>query len=302
MERQVRDFLTSLESQSAYSPSTRLAYDNDLRCFIEYLEKTLQRPPRLDDFNPRQIADFLQNERRAGRRPSTLLRRRASLRRFATFLRQRDPDWADTFDPSAYLIDEAITGAAPLGQPHYLTEAQIQSLWAVLESSRSPRARRDQAILSLLLESGLAVGTLIALNVADLDLEAERLRVNFDYARVVWLPLGKAVKPMQRYIKEGRPELEHHREEPALFISQTGARMSRQGVWQVLRQWGGRAKLPVTLSPRLVRHTAAFSLARSGHSVAEIQALLGHSNPLSTQALLRRLSASSPNREHKIDS
>lgn len=76
--------------------------------------------------------------------------------------------------------------------------------------------------------------------------------------------------------------------------------MTRQGVWQVLRQWGRRANLPVTLSPRLARHTAAFHLARSQRPVKEIQALLGHTNPLSTQALLRRL-APSVNQEDPAD-
>ena len=90
-------------------------------------------------------------------------------------------------------------------------------------------------------------------------------------------------------MKEGRPELNYQINEPALFISQTGGRMSRQGVWQALRQWGQKASLPIPLSPRLLRHTAVIRMVHSGRTPAEIQVLLGHSNPLSTQALLRRL-------------
>ena len=42
MERQVRDFLDDLEAQLTYSDSTRLAYLNDLRCYLDYLELTLK--------------------------------------------------------------------------------------------------------------------------------------------------------------------------------------------------------------------------------------------------------------------
>ena len=289
METQVRGFLANLESQLAYSPSTRLAYENDLRCFIEYLKSSLDRPPNLEDFSARQAASFLEAERQAGRRPSTLLRRRASLRRFVIYLRQETPEWAGKFDQEAYLIDAAISIASPAQKPRFLSAEQIDSLRAVLEASPRPRARRDQAILALLLECGLTVGTLIALNLPDLDLHTGRLHLCLENGQDIWIPLGEAEVALQRYLKEGRPELNCRQGEIALFISQTGGRMSRQGVWQVLRQWGSKAGLPLTLSPRLARHTAAVHLERAGRSLADIQALLGHSNPLSTQALLRRL-------------
>lgn len=302
MKRQVTEFLADLESQPSYSESTRLAYDNDLRCFVEYLEGELNRPAQLSDFKAQYIADFLHHERRLGRRPSTLLRRRASLKRFARFIGQQDPDWALSFQQEANVIDEAISVPSPLQKPHYLIEEQIESLWKVLEASPSPRARRDQAILALLLESGLTVGSLIQLNLSDVDKEAGKLRLHTTEGQEFWLPLGDATQPMCRYLDEGRPELvarpdegslelNHVVDEPALFISQIGGRMSRQGVWQVLRQWGNRAGLPVTLSPRLARHTAAYRLRQNGRSLPEIQTLLGHNNPLSTRALLRRLFA-----------
>jgi integrase/recombinase XerD len=300
MERQVRDFLDDLEAQLTYSDSTRLAYHNDLRCYLDYLELTLNRKPRLTDFNARSIAGFLDTERESGKRPSTLLRRRASLRNFANYMRRHFEDWDQRFENEAHLIDEAVAVPATSTRPHYLSEHQIQALWRVLEASKRPRSRRDQAILALLLECGLTVGSLVSLNLSDIDLKTGHLRLPSRSNRTVWVPLRDALEPIQRYLKDGRPELNYRASEPALFISQTGGRMTRQGVWQVLRQWGYKANLPVTLSPRLARHTAAFHLARSKRPVKEIQALLGHTNPLSTQALLRRL-APNINQEDQAD-
>jgi integrase/recombinase XerD len=300
MERQVRDFLDDLEAQLTYSDSTRLAYLNDLQCYLDYLELTLNRKPRLADFNARSVAGFLDTERESGKRPSTLLRRRASLRNFANYMRRHFEDWDERFENESHLIDEAVAVPVTATRPHYLTEHQIQALWRVLGASKRPRSRRDQAILALLLECGLTVGSLVSLNLSDIDLKSGQLHLPSNSEQLVWVPLRDALEPIQSYLKEGRPELNYRAHEPALFISQTGGRMTRQGVWQVLRQWGHKANLPVTLSPRLARHTAAYRLVSSKRPVKEIQSLLGHTNPLSTQALLRRL-APDENEEDKVD-
>lgn len=289
MEEQVRAFLASLDATLAYSSNTRQAYWSDLRCFVAYLEKQLNRPPHLEDFCAQQVTNFLEAERQGGRQPSTLLRRRASLRRFARFLQEAHPERAGDFNLDEDWVGSSAAESESASDHGYLNAAHIQSLWTTLDASRSPRARRDQAILALMLENGISVSTLVALDLADADLEQELIRLRLENGQEVWLPLRQAAAPLKCYLREGRPELSRQPEEPALFISQTGGRMCRQGIWQMLRHWGQRAHLPVHLSPRSARHTAAVQLAQSGRPLSEIQVLLGHSNPLSTRALLRRL-------------
>lgn len=289
MERHAKAFLAALESQFSYSSSTRLAYDNDLRVFLGYLRKTLEREPALEDFKPEQVISFLEAERHSGRRQSTLVRRRASLRRFAAYLEDQGLLEAGIFGPETRLIEEQSEPTGSTTRSQSLTDGELSKLWAALEKSRRPHAKRDMAILALLLETGLSVGTLVALNLNDIELHEGSLRLRLGGGNEAWLPQGKASELIRRYILEARPELNHAPDEQALFISQTGERMSRQGVWQVLRRWGRVIDLPITLSPRLARHTAVIELVNTGRSIEEIQTLLGHSNPLSTQALLRRL-------------
>jgi integrase/recombinase XerD len=292
MEAQVSAFLANLETNQAYSTSTRLAYASDLRVFLDYLRAALNRSPKLEDLNARHVASFLDFESRSGRRQSTLVRRRATLRRFTSYLNQAGVLQGNALAQDGILIDQAISAVSSERTAQCLNEAQIQQLEALIETSPRPRARRDQAIFALLLETGLSVGTLIALNLSDLDLRAGRLHITLEDGEDIWLPLGEATPTLERYLQEGRPDLNHEPNEPALFISQMNGRMSRQGIWQILRYWGRLIIPPITLSPRLVRHTAALHMARSGRPLSEVQALLGHGNPLSTQALLRRLEAS----------
>ncbi len=289
MEAHLSAYLASLEAQSKYSESTRLAYSSDLRIFFDYLRKTLQRSPKLEDLNAHHVAGFLDSERQAGRRQSTLVRRWASLRRFVEYLSQRHIIPGSALEANNHLIDYVISKVAPSRPSKYLTDTQIKDTQAVIEASPRLRARRDQAILALLVETGLSVGTLVELNLPDLNLGAEKIHITTDAQQDLWLPLGSAAEPLKQYLNEGRPDLNPKPDERALFVSQMGGRMSRQGIWQILQHWGRKVKPPINLSPRLLRHTAALRLARSGRTLSEIQALLGHSNPLSTQALLRRL-------------
>jgi integrase/recombinase XerD len=292
MEQQVNAFLANMESQAAYSASTRLAYASDLRVFLDYLQATLQRPPVSADFTPDNIASFFQSEAQSGRRQSTLVRRRATLRSFSRYLSQEGELPADTPGFETLQAEQAIASAAVSPILHCLTEAQVEKVLAAIETSPRPRARRDQAILLLLLETGLSVGALVRLDLDDLDLEQESVFVPGENGKSKPLPLGAAAPALVCYLEEGRPELDHQLSaEKALFISQMNSRLSRQGLWQILRHWGKKVDPPLDLSPRLVRNTAALRMSRFGIPLEEIQAMLGHDNLLSTQALIRRLEA-----------
>jgi integrase/recombinase XerD len=257
--------------------------------FLADLREHLQRVPTLADFNAQNVAGFLERERLAGKRLGTLLRRRATLRRFEVFLLQEGYLKEAPLRPYTRMIDQPLAVLPRKGPPLCLSEAQVQRLQDCLSGSHRPLALRDRALLAVLLDTGLSVSTLVAVNLNDLDLRARKIHIRAMEQQDIWLPLYDAVEQVIVYLKEGRPELCRMMDEPALFISQVGTRMSRQSVWQVLRHWGEMAELPFTLSPRLVRHSAALRLMQNGRPVTEIQALLGHSNPLSTQALLHRL-------------
>jgi site-specific recombinase XerD len=291
MERQVNAFLASIESQSDYSASTRLAYASDLRVFMDYLTTSLQRPPQLEDLTPEHLALFLQAEGNSGKRQSTLVRRRATLRSFTRYLTRHGdlPGGAPAID--AVQVERAIAAVPVLPVLQCLTEAQVASVLVAIETSPRPRARRDQAILLLMLETGLSVGALVRLDLADLDLRQGFVYVPGENGKSNRIPVGTAALALGGYLQEGRPELNHQPDEKALFISQMDGRISRQGLWQILRHWGRKAKPPIDLSPRLVRNTTALRMLRSGKTVVEIQARLGHDNILSTQALIRRLEA-----------
>jgi integrase/recombinase XerD len=288
MQAVINDFIDSLESEPSYSHNTRIAYGTDLRRFFTHLHTALQRSPTLADFNADHVADFLDAERRGGMRLSTLRRRRATLHSFDRYLLLEGITQDRLLSPELHL--NAKTDYVPTAQPKYLDTEDISKLWERSSASIKPLGIRDHAILAMLLETGLSVSGLVSRNLSDLDLGTGTFHVVSDSDQDYWLSLGKSREPLLNYIDQARLDLNPAPGEMALFISQNGIRMSRQSIWQVLHNIGESAGLSSRLSPRMLRHSATINLVRSGKSLSDIQLFLGHSNPMSTNALLHRLS------------
>ncbi len=301
MQAEIRAFLASLESQPSYSPSTRLAYAGDLARFYQYLQATLNRAPDLSDIYPQSIASFLNSEKLNGKKPRTLLRRKAAIRLFKLFLLDNGYISAQV-ESGESRVQISIQSKISLTQIVYLNQDQIKTLLETIENGQKSIARRDSAILALLLHTGISVSKLISLDLTDVNLYTGKLRFFNDLGDIFWHPLGLSVQYIERYIKEARPDLNPYPGETALFISQIGSRLSRQGIWQILKHWGAMSRTSTPISPRIIRNTAALKLSQSGVPLPQIQALLGHSNPLSTQAFLRRLEAADPAHLAKGDS
>lgn len=288
LNHHLKTYLTELDQQLQYRASTRSAYASDLRRFYRVLTGVLGRPPRLEDFQPETLLRYFEYELQAGRSVSTLNRRRATLKKFHEYLAQQtslpvDFQMGDLEHYNEDLFSEA-EDAVP---PHLLSEDEIERLLNCMTQSRPPRTWRDQAMLTLLLELGLPVSRLVSLNLSDYLPQNGLIQPRAD--RWLWVHIGPAQPYLDRYLTNGRPDLNPAAEEQALFISQLGTRMSRQGIWQILEHWGSCAELEVSPSPRTVRYTAASRMITSGRSLEEIHLLLGHNNLLSTQAFLRRL-------------
>ena len=290
MELTVDTFLTELKSQAGYSEHTLQAYASDIRRFIEYLRKTLKHPPDTEDFNTENTKRFLDSEKKAGMRESTIFRRRASLRRFANYLNETG---GLDFDPTKDYILRTPTRFARFKSPKaakVLSANEIESIFLEINATVNPRKYRDLALINILFETGISIGELVRLNISDLNLRAMQIRISRNgQPDGTSLGIDESVNSIRKYLHESRPGLTDSTNELALFVSQLGGRMSRQGIWQILRNWGERAGMDQILSPRMIRHSAVIRMVSDGLSVAEIQHLLGHRNQFSTKALLRRL-------------
>jgi site-specific recombinase XerD len=168
--------------------------------------------------------------------------------------------------------------------PLVLSRQQVEELLAAPASVTKNRAApvwmplRDVAIMELFYSSGLRLGELAALDVADVDLYTESVRV-----------LGKGRK--ERVCPAGLPALEaisHYRaaanvHSGALFISKSRRRMSTRSIWLVLKRYLRHTSIPISISPHKLRHSFATHMLDRGADLRSVQALLGHASLSTTQ-------------------
>lgn len=288
MYEQLKTFIHTLDTQQDYAKSTCQAYENDLFQFIEFLKTDLGRIPKVTDFTPETTKKFLEVERKAGMKPSTLHRRRVALKHFAQYL--FDQNFLDLdIVISVSQIQENLWKEISRQKIICLSEKEVTRLIKTISFEKNPRALRDLAMVTLLFESGLSIGSLVALNLSDINLRESGIRISMNSKSDAWIYLPGSIEKINQYLENGRPELTQSLSEEALFVSQMGERITRQGVWQVLRMWGRQAKLRKPLSPRVLRHTAVRQMLMDKKKLSEIQKLLGHQNQLSTRALVRRI-------------
>jgi integrase/recombinase XerD len=184
-------------------------------------------------------------------------------------------------DPTA-LID-APRAARRL--PGVLGEDAIAKL--IAQPPDTPRGRRDAAMIELAYASGLRVSELVRLPLADVNLNAGFVRVTGKGNKTRLVPVGAvAQQKLARYVADDRPAWLRDPAQRALFLTERGRPMTRQGFWKLLRGYARRAgvRLPSgEVSPHKLRHSFATHLVERDADLRAVQAMLGHADISTTQ-------------------
>ena len=93
----------------------------------------------------------------------------------------------------------------------------------------------------------------------------------------------RAMKAVKAYLKEVRPRLGRGGDEKAVFLNRRGERLTRQGLWQILKGYAKAADLGTEITPHTLRHSFATHMLGGGADLRSVQELLGHANISTTQ-------------------
>lgn len=148
---------------------------------------------------------------------------------------------------------------------------------------------RDRTLLEVLYATGIRKNELMNLNVADVNLDEELLRINEGKGgrdRVVPLS-GIACSFLESYIKGVRPELLQGNNSRRLFISLRGRPMARNTVGAVVEKYARQAKIKKHVTCHLWRHTCATHLLKNNANLRHVQEMLGHRSLATTERYLR---------------
>lgn len=268
MEQAIRGFLSHLQEVRGRSRNTLLAYRSDLLQFAAQLAEQLGRSAEPADVTSESLTRYGEWLRQRGYRAATITRKMAALR---TFLDHLGKAGGGELSELAHGLRPP---PAPKAPPRVLTDAELEALLEAPSRASSPRALRDAAALALLYATGLRASQLVTLDAADIDLEQGLVRLSPGSGASRTLPLGRGLEPLQRYLTSGRPNMARRAGEPALFLNQRGQRLSRQGLWLIIKRWAAACGLEEAISPHTLRHTLAQRLLESGRTRRQVQRLL----------------------------
>lgn len=191
-----------------------------------------------------------------------------------------------------FLINESVIKTNPFAQihqpklpkylPEYLTEEEIDKILDI--NLNNSYDYRNIAMLETLYATGMRVSELVNLEMVNLDLDNALVRIMGKGSKERIIPLTDiAIKRLQIYIKDHRPQLLNNKNSNYVFISRNQKNISRQAFFKMVKTICQSKGINKNISPHTIRHSFATHLLAHGADLRIIQELLGHEDISTTQ-------------------
>ncbi len=264
-------FIRHLEFERRLSPETCKNYRRDLLALLEYREYS--GVDSWGGMDSEHFRAFSASSFRKGLASRSIQRRLSACRTFFRYLiREKHVDKNPVTDVSA-----------PKGKKRLPGNLDVDRMARLLDiPGKGPLVDRDRAILELLYSSGLRLSELTDLNCGDVDMSDATVRVTGKGNKDRIVPVGrKALQALKTW--DQTRVLLANTDEPALFVSNRGTRISPRSVQARVTHWARVQGIDTKVYPHLFRHSFATHLLESSHDLRGVQELLGHANISTTQ-------------------
>jgi site-specific recombinase XerD len=279
-------FRKRLAAQRNASEATIRSYRDALRLLLVFAAEQAGKQPsrlRVEDLDRDVVLAFLDHlEAKRGNSIRTRNARLAAIRSFFRHVAYEDPALMGIAQrvrsiPGKRTVRRVVS---------YLRKDELDVLLA-MPDRKSPKGRRDYALLLFLARTGARVSETVAVNASDLRLEAPcQVLLHGKRSKDRVVPLAGDLVAALRELCDERP-IPRNTAEP-VFVNTRGTRLSRFGVIHILNTTVSEARikhpgmLTSAISPHTMRHTTAMHLLQSGVDLTTIQAWLGHASVLTT--------------------
>ncbi|PYQ61747.1 MAG: hypothetical protein DMF58_03760 [Acidobacteria bacterium] len=291
VQQAIADFLQHGQAVRNLSDRTLRAYHSDLSQFHLHVNDT-----NMVDITPERLEEYLEKLGTGPYRDTSIRRKVAALK---VFFRYLEESGVVSESPARKLrIKRPVENRIPT----VLSGREIRSLLAApkeqitelaLVRDHSPGGRnryfcaiRDNLILELLFSTGIRIGELVAMNVADVNFDAREIHITgrATRGRLVSLTSDVVVSALTSYLDM---RSERHLETQALFVGRSGTRLTIYSIENIFKKHVRLAEIKRHITPHSLRHTMAAMLVSSGADIRDVQEILGHASILSTQVYTR---------------
>jgi len=276
MKEDIEAFLKYLAAKENRSQNTLAAYRNDLNQLVAYIKEEKAKGILKPKSNDELLKRYLFNLSEKSYSSATIARKIASAKSFFKFM-------VDSGKLSESPTQNLISPRVTKHRPKFLSSTEYQRLLAEPAKLSTPESKRDIIMLELLYSTGLRASELTSLNVEDIDLERSCiLCIHGSSKRRI--PFDRHINQLLRnFLKNDRLDLLFNEKEKALFLNRRGGRLTRQGFWQIVKNYASRAGLSTKITPHTLRHSFAVRKLQSGADLQSIQQILGHAYISSTR-------------------
>ena len=283
VEKYLEKFTDHLQFEKNCSTHTVKNYISDLRQYFAFLAEI---EIKILDIDKLIIRSWLVNlQRKVGK--SSVGRKVASVRGFYRYLLR---EGKISLNP----LEGISSPKAENRLPKFFSVADVSKL---IEAPKSDKKLvvRDRAILELLYSAGLRASELTGLNIADIDMNAEMVKVLGKGNKERLIPINKGameaikiymdVKKVQKKTIENLLGRNRNEDEAcqAVFLNYKGDRLTSRSVGRIVEKYLRKVGNPGIGSPHTLRHSFATHLLDAGADLRGIQELLGHASILTTQ-------------------
>ncbi len=280
MDANIQEFLNHLEAEKGSSSNTVAAYRNDLTQFYDFVSEDRRLSDGAwENLRRDDLINYILWLKEREYASATVARKVAAMKSFCGFLVRSG---AIEDNPAEELDSPKVKKQLPTT----LTPDEVEKLLALpAQGATTPKALRDTALLEMLYATGMRVSEVAGLTLEDLDLGAGSVRCvgKGDKERV--MPLyAEACHAVGEYVERGRPVLAGHGEDDGtLFLNPRGEKLTRQGLWLIIKGYARQLGLEDRVTPHTLRHSFATHMLNGGAGLREVQQLLGHANISTTQ-------------------
>lgn len=261
-----------LSEQLCVSKSTYDSYVRDVTTFLSYVDISVSH--NIEAVGHAELEQFKKALEKSGKTPATINRCFAAVKSFYRFLKISGVKITDpTEDFHAIKTDRKL--------PTVLSGKDVDRLLNIPDI-HTPKGCRDKAMLELLYATGMRVSELLELELDDIQLKNSVVCCRGGNI-IRTIPIySTAKKAIQDYLLRVYPYYSRS-DNKSLFINMNGSRLTRQGFWKIVKQYGQELGLNVEITPHTLRHSFATHLIENGASVEDVKEMLGHADVSSTQ-------------------